>query len=242
MHAPATAPTIWLNRIPVTSIYIWGGDRSPTDEVARLVAQRLDPTFTWIGTKHAPDRTGPSFPGEAREILVPAGTLASEPSISEERFWSYLRAKGQHTVGPDVLEFVRMPDVLQTAILSLLEREPPRVLVLANLDRLLAGGTGAASLISRYIEFLNAREVTLVAASTGRPGPERIDFDYSLTLPDSLPADVRPRAAVCQWGECDRCVVENVFSGSEIVCISRLEPRRPQALGNGRWTTGFASH
>ena len=226
----------------MTSIYVWGASRSPTDEFARQVARRIDPRYAWIGTERPAEPSAHGLPGEAREVLVPPGPLSPVPPISEERFWSYLRAKGQRAVGRDVLEFVRMPDVLQTAILSLLEREPPRVLLLANLDRLLAGGPGAATLVGRYIEFLNAREVTLVAASAGRPGPERIDFDYSLTLPESVPADVRPPTAVCQWGECDRCVVENVFSPSEILCISRLEPRRSQSLGNGRWTTGFASH
>ncbi len=242
MDAPAQSPALRLDRIPVTSIYVWGEARAPTNGIARRVAERLDPKFTWVEAESSLELSAPTRAGSDHGTFVSPGSLSSESPVSEERFWSYLRPKGQHAVGRDVLEFVRMPDVLQTAILSLLEREPPRVLVLASLDRLLGGGMGAASRLGRYIEFLNAREVTLVAASTGRPGPERIDFDYSLTLPESLPADVRPLTAVCQWGECDRCVVENVFSPAEIVCIARLEPKRPVALGNGRWPAGFASH
>ena len=227
----------------VTSVYVWGNEREEVNRVARRVAARIDPNYLWlrIADGATEDPAGPG--ARTAELPPPAFEFAARPKVSEERLWSYLKARGQREPGRELLEFVQWPEVLQESFASLVARDPPRVLALGNSDLIPAPTNGErARIAARYIEFLNRHDVTLLVGHVGRPGPERIEFEYSIAAPGVLPNAVRGVGAVCQWGECSDCIVNRVFPPEEVVCISRLASGRSKHPDDFIAAGGFAWH
>lgn len=227
----------------VTSVYVWGHERSEVNSTARRVAARLDRNYEWVEALAPSEGTSASVPRGGPGLSLHRTELTPRPAVSEERLWSYVKPEGSGHFGRDLLEFLRMSDPLQEAVAGLLERPAPRVLALGNWDLLpdLPGADRRSW--SGLIQFLKHNEVTLVAGAAGRALPERIDFEYSLATPDALPRSVRSIAAVCQWGDCRDCVVNRFFPTDEVICINRLTTGPPRFdAGNGIQANGLASH
>ena len=226
----------------VTSIYVWGNARAEVNSAARRVAARLDRNCAWVeATESAAGPSSEGFPGGGG-LSLPGAELLPRPTVSEERLRSYVRPAGPRNFGRDLLEFLRMADPLQETVAALLERPPPRVLALGNWDLLpeLLGPERRSW--GGLLEFLKHNEVSLVASAAGRPLPERIHFDYSIATPEVLPGTVRGIAAVCQWGDCNDCVVNRFFPMDEVICVHRLGGAPPSDRANGMRANGLASH
>ena len=227
----------------VTSIYLWGDERSEVNSAARRVAYRLDRNYEWVQAVESSEGPSSRNAGGGRDLSLSRTELLPRPIVSEERLWSYVKPEGPRTFGRDLLDFLRMSDPLQEAVAGLLERPAPRVLALGNWDLLpdLPGADRRSW--SGLIRFLKRNEITLIASAPGRPLPERIDFDYSMATPDALPRTVRGIATVCQWGNCRDCVVNRFLPTDEVICINRLTSGPPRFDGvNGTRTNGLASH
>ena len=209
---------------PVTSVYLWGRERRLVNSAARVLALQLDPRFRWVTAADGPFAGDPEtdpVPGEEDSLVHPARDLVPKGGVAPELLWSYLRPNGQRQYGHALNEFLRLPDPIQEAVGALLSREPPRVLVLANEDRVEVYDRAHQGLFGQFIEWLNSHEITLVVTSTGPPLLERIDFEYSITVPPDLPQGVRSALAVCQWGDCTNCIVKQFFPGGELQCAAR---------------------
>ncbi len=216
----------WTPGSVVTSVYLWGDDRPKVNAAARLLAGRLDPRFRWVEAGEEIDSEAdlPTPTGSGPLVCSPR-ELVPRRGIRPEAVWRVLRPNGQRAAGLELLQFLRLPDPLQVAVSALLGQEGPRVLVVANIDRIEPFDRAHRGMFGQFLELLNRREITLIATTTGRPLLERIEFQYSVTIPTSLPRSVGATAAICQWGDCDSCFVQRFFSDNELVCISRLAMR-----------------
>ena len=182
-----------------TSLYAWGTDRSRLTRAVRAVAARIDPHFEWVEALGSPD-------------------VVSRPrSVSlDDRPRPTSRDLGRCTTMAE-------PALLPAPIARLLGRPAPRVLVVANVDRLetaeSAGPTGVGSLV----EPLNWLGITRLATHHGRPAADRIDFAYSLAETSTLPRLAsKGSALVCQWGSCDRCVVRERLGHGLVGCVGSI--------------------
>lgn len=216
-----------------TSIYVWGNERGTVNWTARRVAARLDRDYLWVQASDPVEECVPAGPVGRPGRSFPVPDLLPRPTVSAKRLRSYLKlTEGPDDLERDLLAFFRMADPLQEAVTDLLGRPLPRVLALGNLDLLPALAASHRSPWGGTFDFLRRHDVTLVASAIGAPRPERIDFEYSIATPEVLPRAVRGIAAVCQWGNCDDCVVNRLFPADEVLCIHRLaSDRRTDGFG-----------
>jgi len=228
---------------PATSVYLWGPDRPRLNGTARRLAARLDPRFHWVEAS-GPDAepTNVTAPAELSVVCDPRD-LVPAPAVPAEMLWTQLRPRGQRRAVEELRDFLRIPEPIQAAVASLLgpAGRAPRLLVLANVDRIAAFDHERPKFVGDFIEFLNSHAISLLVTSTGRPLLERIDFEYSLTTTDSLPEGFRAGGAVCQWGNCLDCLAR-CFPASELVCLARLTNGPLSTSGRGSSLAGFASH
>jgi hypothetical protein len=212
---------------PVTSFYVWGPTRGEVNRLALRIAQGLDSRFAWVEVSDGAT-VGVSDDVPAGGIGAPTHAFRPPAGVSPDRMWTYLRPNGQHRAAEELQGFLKMSEPIQQAIGQLLERDGPRVLVVANLERLQELFCSEVAGPHPFIEWLNAHEITLVASSTGEPLREGVHFDYLVTQPDATRAVARPPViAICQQGDRNPSFVEEIFHPNEVVCLSGLSPSRP---------------
>ena len=218
----------------VTSLYVWGQDRDEVNRLASRGAEALDPRFAWVQVsdpraEESPTNTsGNTISASAREFAPPSG-------VSEQRMWTYLQPNGQHHDGQELDRFVRMSVPIQHAIEYLLQRGRPRVLVVANLERLQGIFCKDDAVPHPFVEWLNSHEITLVATSTGPPLHEGFFFDYSINQPDALPNLVRPPiVAIRQRGDEDTSFLQRIFSPHDLVSVDGPSSAPRPALSDSK--------
>ncbi len=226
-----------------TSVYVWGDDRRQVNAAARLVGARLAPGFLWVDAS-APARDGPLAPFRSgNHRCVSPKELVPNAGVLERTVRSYLRpASGPLSLGRELQSYLRLPNALQEAVATLLERRAPRVLVVTNVDRLEAFDAREHGLLGQFVEFLNRHGISFVVASTSRPRPERIAFEYSVAIGSALPEPFRTEGPFCQWGACSAaCIVRGCFSPREFGCIGDLRARFAAKVGLRAVAPGFAA-
>ncbi len=232
MSTPPDSPDV------VTSLYVWGPNRDEVNRLATRAAQGMDPRFAWVEVSDAAAGGLPPSDPE-RGLAAPAHAFSPAPGISEQRMWTYLQPNGQRGEAQELDSFVRMSEPIQRAIEHLLQRDRPRVLVVANLERLLGLFCKDDAVPHPFIEWLNAHEITLVASSTGKPLHEGVFFDYLITQPDSASGAARPPiVAVCQRGDQDSSFLHRIFDPHDVVSIVGPSPATGPGSTSSRGGTG----
>jgi hypothetical protein len=207
-----------------TSVYVWGEFRDEVNRLASRAAGRIDPSFAWVEVSD-PESGGFSLSAAERAITAPTPAFAPPPEVSADRMRTYLGQDGEPRAAQELQSFLRMSEPIQQAIGGLLERDSPRVLVVANLERLREFFCAEEAGPHPFIAWLNDREITLVASSTGGPLREGVHFDYLVTQPGATRTVPRPPVvAICQRGDANASFLQRVFRPHEIVCLSGLSP------------------
>jgi hypothetical protein len=208
----------------VTSLYVWGTMRDEVNRLALRAAQGMDPRFAWVEVS---DPQIEGLPASAPEggIGAPSRAFAPPPGVSTSRMWTYLQPNGQRRAAQELQSFLKISEPIQQAIGQLLSREGPRVLVVANLERLREFFCAEEAGPHPFIRWLNEHDITLVATSTGGPLREGIHFDYLVTEPEATLTVVSPPlVAICQRGEPSPSFLQQIFRPHEVVCLSGLCP------------------
>ena len=204
----------------VTSLYFWGQNRDDVNRLASGAAQGLDPRFAWVEVSD-PTVEEASAASPERAITAPALDFVPPVGVSEQRIWTYIQPAGQRRDAQDLDSFTRMSKPIQDAIEHLLQRTGPRVLVVANLERLQELFCKDDVVPHPFIEWLNAHEITFVATSTGSPLYEGVFFDYSINQPDATPNVARPPiVAIRQRGDPDSSFLERIFHPLGVVSVA----------------------
>jgi hypothetical protein len=221
----------------VTSVYVWGPVRDEANRLALRVAKGLDPRFAWVEVTDSGAGTASANAAE-REVVAPVRAFAPLPGVSAGRMRKVVRQNGEREAVQELQNFLRMSEPIQQAIGQLLERDVPRVLAVANLDRLQEFFCAEEAGPHPFLAWLKARQITLVASSAGGPLREGVHFDYLATQPGATRAAVRPPVvAICQRGDPDPSFLQQIFRPHEVVCLSGLSPSaQPSAVPAPRLT------
>lgn len=204
----------------VTSLYFWGESRDAVNRLASRAAQGLDSRFVWVEVSDGTLEKSSTGPSE-REIAAPARDFVPPPGLDEKRIWTYIQPAGQRREAQDLDRFTRMSKPIQEAIEHLLQRSSPRVLVLANLERLQDMFCKDDAVPHPFIEWLNAHEITLVATSAGSPLHEGVFFDYSINQPEATVGGApAPIVAIRQRGDQDPRILERIFHPLGVVSVA----------------------
>lgn len=203
----------------VTSLYVWGQDRDEVNRLASRAAEALDSRFAWVQVSD-PQTAESATTNDGSSISAPPHEFVPPSGVSEQRMWTYLQPNGQRHDGEELDRFVRMSEPIQHAIENLLQRGAPRVLVVANLERLQGIFCKDDAVPHPFIEWLNEHEISFVGTSTGPLLHEGIFFDYSIHQPEALPNLVRPPlVAIRQRGVQDSSFLQRVFSPHDLVSV-----------------------
>jgi hypothetical protein len=208
----------------VSSLYLWGPVREKVNQLASRAAQGIDRHFAWVEVSDSQsEEWATSAPG--RGIAAPTRAFTPPRGVSADRMWTVLRETRQRRAVQELDSFLKMSEPIQQAIGQLLERDGPRVLAIANLERLREFFCAEEAGPHPFIQWLKAREITLVASSTGEPLPEGGHFDYLVTQPVATRVVVRPPVvAICQRGDPDPSFLQQVFRPHGVVCLAGLSP------------------
>lgn len=200
---------------PATSIYVWGEDRRSVNFSARVLARELDPQFRWVEVAPPPEDATPE---QSATDTFPPYELAPAEAIRSSILEQYLIPDKARRHAFDVNRFRRLPEPVQMAIGAMLSREPPRVLVVANLDHLGRYDPAGTEFYTQLIDWLNEHKITLLVTAAGGPLLERLDFDYSVKVPKPGPSPRSRTLATCLWGDCDSCVLRSLVESGQMDC------------------------
>ncbi len=199
----------------VTSIFLWGDDRPSVNYDARALARELDPQFRWVEV--STEEYGKHVTAEGFDSFLPS---EFDPEAGREvLLWTYL-IPDRRRRRFDMNRFLQLPEPIQLAIGSMLSREPPRLLAVANVDRLGAYDPAGTGFYAEFIDWLNDHEITLMVTSVGGPQLERIDFEYSVQAPPPDSSGRNPALGICHWGDCSNCIFRELYESGRMRCLS----------------------
>jgi len=212
--------------VPATSIYVAGEDRRSVNFSARILARELDPQFRWVEVAPPPEDASPN---ESATDSFPPYEFAPAEAVRSSILEQYLIPDKTRRRAFDVNRFRRLPEPVQTAIGAMLSREPPRVLVIANLDHLGRYDPAGTEFYTQLIDWLNEHRITLLVTAAGGPLLERLDFEYAVSVPKSTPSFSTRCVAVCQRGDCDACIFQSMLKSGHIDCARACPDPGPAA-------------
>lgn len=210
-------------RSGATSIYLWGDDRPNVNYHARTLARELDPQFRWVEV--STEEYGKHVTAEGFDSFLPS---EFDPEAGRQvLLWTYLipdRRRRKFNMN----RFLQLPEPIQLAIGSMLSREPPRLLAVANVDRLGAYDPAGTGFYGQFIDWLNDHEITFMVTSTGEAQLERIDFEYSVNASPPDPTGRSLSVGTCHWGECSTCIFRGLYEAGRMRCVAaEVRGRKP---------------
>lgn len=222
---------------PPTSLYVWGSDRDRLNQTARTLAGTIDPDFEWLEAveAHGPSHGPRATPVDPRAGPGPAASAGDVPEGDSKATDAGSQGSRGRVAGR-LRELPRVrpqPGLLPRPVARLLAHPPPRVLVVGNSDRLGRPEVGNPAGLGPLVDPLNWMGITLFATHQGRPDVERVGFEYSLAEVSALPRPApKGLALVCQWGNCEHCLVRERFGPFRVACfgsvLADLRQRRSQ--------------
>jgi hypothetical protein len=161
---------------------------------------------------------GPAFSGVGKSHVIAirhTAELAPNAPASNAALSALIHLEATQQV-EDLVDFLRMPDIIQDQVVLLQATGRFRVLVVANVDRIEAFWPQVAGTAKRTIELLNRHRITLISTQVGDPRPPRFDYDYVIHVRES---EKTGHLAVCEQGRTQRCMIREVFPASVVGCV-----------------------
>ncbi len=161
-----------------TSFFFWGEERTLVNQLVFHVARLSDPEFVWIEIRSASEPRPLGDPG-ASKLIAPERLVEVRPGDLRARAESDpgLVAKvatldGGGRLLRDLAPFVQLPHLVSTLVGHLVPSDTPRVVAVANADRISAIYPEGRGLVRRLLRALRHLNITLVV---GYAGPGRRD-------------------------------------------------------------------
>ncbi len=228
--------------VPGTSVYVWGADRSAVNRAAQELVRRLGPRHVWLEAGDPANEGARSRRSASGGQTLAPRELVPSSSISDSELRSSLRPGDGRAVAAEERQFRALPEAVRAATVELRGRPGPRVLVIANADRLSPFDPDRRGLYGALVDYFTGLGITLIVTVTGHPLPDRSQFEYSVTPVASLPERYRSGIAVCQWGDCEDCLIKLHFPDRELACLGEISAAGPRASPEEKWKSGVAAH
>ena len=167
-----------------TSLLFWGPHRYPLNRMLVALSRRVDPGFLWLEIQDSgvpPEPGEPSTTGElgspGLHAIAQADSLAWGTTSPSETAGRPRRAHHGSSASGSVED---LPSPLRDLIERVRPGKGPRVLSMANMDRLCSGLPGAPELLRRLLDVARSRGIILITSATSIPPSERSVFDHVL--------------------------------------------------------------
>lgn len=162
-----------------SSVFFWGDDRTALNQLAFHAARAADPEFLWIDVRASTDPRSAGDPG-ASKVLPTDRVVEIRPERLRPRLGagSGLLARVA-ALDPgsgllrDLLPVLHLPNVISSLVGRMAPSEGPRVLAVANTDRIAEFYPADRLVVRGFVRALGRLGISLVVSYAG---PPRKDF------------------------------------------------------------------
>jgi hypothetical protein len=173
----------------VDSVMFWGPDRTAVAVAAYALAARGGRTVTWLDIRnpnHAPDPyvslLAPFVPAKQRFVTSHPDALAPEIAISNVALWSLIRENEPKEAVVSLLDFLRLPESVQSLVSERSPAAAPSTLLVTNSDRLAALYPDDVESTRPFVQAITTRSVKIVATLSGLERKDRFAYDFVFRL------------------------------------------------------------
>ncbi len=161
-----------------TSFFFWGEERTLVNQLVFHVARLSDPEFVWLEIRSASEPRPLGDPG-ASKLIGPDRLVEVRPSDLRARvdsdpglFAKVATLDSGGRLFRELAPFVQLPHLVSVLVTHLVPSERPRVVAVANADRISSIYPEGRGVVRRLVRALRQLNITLVV---GYSGPERRD-------------------------------------------------------------------
>lgn len=167
------------------STFLWGESRSVLNRVLFAMVHANDPDPLWLeirGPQDAPSEPGPLELGWIPEerLLVTREPAEARPqdALGNQALFNVVRSDEPKRVVARLSDFLRLPSIAQEVVGRSGPPHRPRVVGIANTDRVRDDYPKTAEGVRPVIEAFLAGDVLPFMAATSRPSEGRWAFDF----------------------------------------------------------------
>jgi hypothetical protein len=171
------------------SVLVWGSDRTAAALCAYAVAAVRKGPLAWLDLRDprgSPDEVGVFLerviPPEARYSTRTMSELAPVDPESNAALWTVIQPGDPDAAVSDLLNFLRLPRLIQSIATHLAEPSTPLTLFSTHTDRIVHLYPEDVEMTRRMHEATRAQSVKLVASYTGPARRDRFAFGHVLHL------------------------------------------------------------
>ncbi|MCI4328966.1 MAG: hypothetical protein L3J86_05215 [Thermoplasmata archaeon] len=217
------------------SVLVWGSDRTAVALCAYAVAARSNRPLAWLDLRDPRGSTDEAepfldrlIPSEARYSTRTMSELAPVDPESNAALWTVIQPGEPDAAVSDLLNFLRLPRMIQSIATRLAEPSTPLTLFSTHTDRIVHLYPEDVEMTRRMHEATRAQSVKLVASYAGPERRDRFAFGHVLHLVPGPPQRWRPWSLVAEGH-----VAPSGSAGSSATPIEQVDSIRAVLDGLG---------
>lgn len=191
-----------------TSLFFWGSDRIVLNQLAFHAARGADPDFVWLEIRSASDprpRGDPAGSG----LIPPTNLVEVKAELLRPRLGrrtgalaKILDLDPRGGLVREILPYLQFPRFLANVLGGMLPVGRPRVLAVANSDRISEFYPARRGLVRRFVRTIQRLDISLVVSYCG---PPRRDFGawdhlFELSSASESPTPAAAASLTCRRG------------------------------------------
>ncbi|MCI4350091.1 MAG: hypothetical protein L3K15_01050 [Thermoplasmata archaeon] len=193
------------------NIWIWGDARLAVNRAAFEVVHRVQARYAWIDIGSSGDDVDPEDPSRNGLVpdtmlyrTIPPADLEPSHALANLAMWSVVRADEPIEVLHPLMDFLRLPQLLQEIIGNAPSEGHPAVFVVANADRLIAFYPDDDASSQPILDVWKRERLTAVVTLLDHPRKDRFLYDYVFEVRSKDSASWRDARILCEKAPADQ--------------------------------------
>lgn len=186
-------------------LWIWGDSRIGVNRVAFDAARRLNSRFMWVEIGSPEDEVHPEDPSLSGMIppellyrTVPPEEMAPDNATANLAMWSVVRKDEPTAVLHPLMDFLRLPALIQEIVGNAPRGGRPAVWVAANADRLIEFYPDDPASSQPILDVWRRERLTTIVTLLDHPRNDRFLYDYVFEVRSQGRSDWREAEVVCE--------------------------------------------
>jgi hypothetical protein len=186
-------------------VWIWGDSRVAANQAAYEVAHRLNPKYLWVDIGSPDEKVHPEDPSRSgavpREMLygtVPPSELAPENASANLAMWSVVKKDEPTEVLHPLMDFLRLPQLIQEIVGNAPREGTPAVWVAANADRLMSFYPDDPASSQPILDVWRRERLSTVVTLLDHPRKDRFLYDYVFQIQAPRTGSWRDAVITCE--------------------------------------------
>jgi hypothetical protein len=186
-------------------VWIWGDSRVAVNRVAYEVVHRMNPTFVWIDIGTPDDDVDPDDPSRAGLVpetmlyqTVAPADLEPDNASANLAMWSVVRHDEPESVLHPLVDFLRLPQLVQEIIGNAPREGRSAVWVAANADRLIPFYPDDPAASQPILDVWRRERLSTIVTLLDHPRSDRFLYDYVFEVRAKGAASWREAVIVCE--------------------------------------------